>query len=575
MANTQMTKPKRVGDVLLERGLITQEQLGQVLAAQKQTGNRKLLGEMIVELGLCSEAQVVEALAGAYEVPFADLSYSLADPRTLKMLPREFIEEHCILPLFCVDGTLTVAVTEPANVFMVEEIGQRAGCPVQIVAATQANIRAMLEQSASGGPEPEVFVLDDLAAEEEGDDFSAPTPGGVEVDLSKIEGTEKDSPVVKLVNHAIFGAIRERASDIHFEPDDRAMRVRFRVDGRLVEKLHPPYQMQPAIVSRIKIMAGLDIAERRLPQDGAIRVTADGNAVDLRVSTLPNRFGEKVVIRVIDNRNVLVHLDALGMGPELCEGFRQEVHKPHGIILVTGPTGSGKSTTLYSALNEINAPEINICTVEDPVEFNLTGVNQFQVRDKIGLSFASVLRSLLRQDPDVIMVGEIRDQETARIAVQAALTGHLVFSTLHTNDAAGAITRLFNLGIEPYLVSASLVAILAQRLVRRICPECVRTVDAPPNVRHAAEKLGLEVTEVSEGQGCSRCHQTGMKGRSGVYELLIPDDEMRDAITGGASLEALRKLAAEGGMVPLSQAGLEKIRRGETTIEEILRVTAS
>ncbi|MHC4611228.1 MAG: GspE/PulE family protein, partial [Planctomycetota bacterium] len=479
---------------------------------------------------------------------------------------------HCILPLFHVEGKLTVAVTEPANVFLIEEIGRRAGCGVQIVAATRGDIRAMLEQQV---PESEVLALDDITAEAEQEDSAFKASPSTEVDLTVTQGSESDSPVVKLVHHAIFTAIREGASDIHFEPDDRTMRVRFRIDGHLVERQHPPYQMHQAIVSRIKIMAGMDISERRLPQDGAIRVTADGNAVDLRVSTLPNKFGEKVVIRVIDNRNVLVNLDELGMGPELGERFRQEVHKPHGIILVTGPTGSGKSTTLYAALNQINAPEINICTVEDPVEFNLAGVNQFQVHDKIGLSFAGVLRSLLRQDPDVIMVGEIRDPETARIAVQASLTGHLVLSTLHTNDAAGAITRLHNLGIEPYLISASLLAILGQRLVRRVCPDCVRTVEAAPNVRHAAEKLGLKIARVSSGQGCSRCHQSGLKGRTGIYELLVPDDEMRDAITGAASLEALRKLAIEGGTVPLKEAGIQQIRLGETTIEEVLRVTAS
>ena len=332
--------------------------------------------------------------------------------------------------------------------------------------------------------------------------------------------------------------------------------------------------MQPAIVSRIKIMAGLDISERRLPQDGSISVTVEGNRVDLRVSTLPNKFGEKVVIRVIDTRNALVGLDQLGLSESLYDAFIHEVRKPHGIILVTGPTGSGKSTTLYAVLNEINNASINICTVEDPVEFHVPGVNQFQVHEKIGLSFANVLRSLLRQDPDVIMLGEIRDPETARIAVQAALTGHLVLSTLHTNDSPSAVTRLHNLGVEPYLVSASLVAILAQRLIRTICPQCKRAVGPSPSIQNTAERLGMTLDRVFMGRGCSQCNQTGMKGRVGIYELLLPNDELRDAIASGAPLGTIRTKAKGLGMKTLLEAGFDKVREGLTTVEEILRVTA-
>jgi len=607
----------RIGDVLLERRLITPEQLRQAVEAQKSSDTRQLLGEIVVQLGFCTEAQVIEALAHAYGVPFAQLTPRLTDPAVLKMLPREFIDGHAVLPLFFVDGTLTVAVTEPANVFLIEEISQRAGCPVQIVAATHGSIRATLDQHV---PETEAFAIDDLAPEHDAEAAADPAGAPVSITASQTAlsgpgaaGTEADSPVVKLVHHAILSAIRESASDIHVEPDDRSLRIRFRVDGRLVEKLHPPYQMQPAIVSRIKIMAGMDISERRLPQDGTVRVAVDGNSVDLRVSTLPNKFGEKVVLRIIDNRNVLVSLDRLGMSADIGRRFRHEIHKPHGIILVTGPTGSGKSATLYAALNEINHPGINICTVEDPVEFNLPGVNQFQVHEKIGFTFAAALRSLLRQDPDVIMLGEIRDTETARIAVQAALTGHLVLATLHTNDAPGAITRLRNLGVESYLISAALEAVVGQRLVRRICESCVHEIDPPPSLLHAAEKLGLRFEsepappgtvvdalpsdqsrggaprtpdlppstpekgpppgKILIGQGCSRCHQTGTKGRAGIFELLVPDDEMRDAITGQATLDTLRDLAVKKGMVPLLQAGLEAVRRGVTTFEEVLRVT--
>jgi type IV pilus assembly protein PilB len=376
------------------------------------------------------------------------------------------------------------------------------------------------------------------------------------------------------VNHLIQSAVREGASDIHVEPGDRTLRVRFRVDGTLLEKHHPPFQLQSAIASRIKIMAGLDIAERRLPQDGAINTTVDGNRIDLRVSTLPHKLGEKVVIRVIDTRNTLVSLSQLGLSPSVYDLFLQEVRKPHGIILVTGPTGSGKTTTLYAVLNEINNPTINVCTVEDPVEFQIPGVNQFQVHAKIGLSFANVLRSLLRQDPDVIMIGEIRDPETARIAVQAALTGHLVLSTLHTNDAAAAITRLRNLGVEPYLISASLVAILAQRLVRTLCPNCKRPVEPSSVTLHRVERLGMKLNQFFEGRGCSQCSQLGMKGRTGIYELLVPDDDLRDAIASDASLGTFRAKAKAMGMQTLLQAGFEKVREGCTTVEEVLRVTA-
>jgi type IV pilus assembly protein PilB len=560
--------PKRVGDVLIDLGVITPEQLGEALALQKRGGG-KLVGEIIIELGFCGEAQVAEALAMAYHIPFARLNPNLADPAALKLLPLDFVKENTVLPLFKVDGMLTVAVTEPSNLFLAEEIAQRADCPVQIVVATAEDIRSTLEQR---NRQPEEFELD--AVLQDADKVELGTSSVNELDLKELQSAGGASPVVALVNHAIFSAICEGASDIHFEPDDRSMRIRFRIDGRLVPKTQPPFQMHPAITSRIKIMAGLDISERRLPQDGAIRVNVEGKPIDLRVSTLPNKFGEKVVIRVIDNRNVLVGLDELGMPAEMCSAYRELVHKPYGIILVTGPTGSGKSTTLYSSLNEINRTDINICTVEDPVEFNLAGVNQFQVHERIGLGFAGVLRSLLRQDPDVIMVGEIRDSETAKIAVQAALTGHMVLSTLHTNDAASAVTRLVNLGVEPFLVSAALTAVVAQRLVRKICPHCKVAETPSPPAALALQRLGLQVDDAAVGRGCSKCNQIGLKGRMGIYELLVPDEVMRDAITSGASLESLRKLAIANGMTTLVRTGLERVKQELTTVDEILRVAA-
>jgi type IV pilus assembly protein PilB len=351
--------------------------------------------------------------------------------------------------------------------------------------------------------------------------------------------------------------------------------VRYRIDGHLVEKLSPPVQLAPALSSRIKIMAGLDISERRLPQDGAIHVKMDGRAIDLRVSVLPNKHGEKIVLRIIDNRNVLVRLEALGFDPDTLEAFRRQISQPHGLLLVTGPTGSGKSTTLYSALAEVNSPSINICTVEDPIEFNLVGVNQFQVNEKIGFTFPSTLRSLLRQDPDVIMIGEIRDAETAKIAVQAALTGHMVYSTLHTNDAPGAVTRLYNVGVEPYLISASLVGVLAQRLVRKLCPACAEETPPGPTTQRSLERLGQTMDRVFAAHGCSKCRKTGYTGRTGLYEMLTPDDEMRDAITAGATLNELRAHARRTGMRTLLEDGIDKIRAGVTTVEEVLRVTAA
>ncbi len=564
---TEGTK-KKVGQILLERGLVTGEQIEQALAEQKTSGFNKLLGETIVDLGFCTEDQIVEALAEAYGMPYAKLTTKLVDPRVIDELPRDFIEKQCVLPLFQVDGVLTVAIHEPSDLFLTEEISQLANRPVQMVAATARDIQATMQAYL---PEADVLVLDDIL-----EDAASGAMGMLDepsMDIAALSEDPHGSPVIKLANYLIFGAVREGASDIHIEPDDGQLRIRYRIDGRLVEKVSPPPQMNAPLVSRIKIMASLDISERRLPQDGAIHVKMEGRPIDLRVSTLPNKFGEKVVIRIIDNRNVLVNLEQLGFDKETLEKFRLQIHQPHGLLLVTGPTGSGKSTTLYSALAELNVPEINICTVEDPIEFNLVGINQFQVHEKIGFTFPNTLRSLLRQDPDVIMVGEIRDADTSKIAVQAALTGHMVFSTLHTNDAPSAITRLYNLSVEPYLISASLVGVLGQRLVRRICPDCAQEVEPAPGLLHTAELLGQPITSAFFGSGCSRCRKTGFSGRIGIYEMLVPDDELRDAVTAGATLNQLRDHAKRAGMKSLIDDGFEKVRQATTTIEEVLRVT--
>lgn len=558
---------RQVGQILLAKGLVTQKQIDEAIDEQQRRKHRQLLGELLVEMGMVSEEQVVEALAEAYNVPFAKLSPRLADPKVVQIIPRDFLEKHSVLPLFKVHETLTVALSEPANVFLVEEIARIADCRVQVVAATVADIHALLGQYMSAA---NVFVIDDIIEDVTGDAFEL-IESKVD-DITNLEGMAGDSPVIKLVNYLIYSAVKEGASDIHIEPDDGQLRIRYRVDGVLYEKLAPPFQLMAPIVSRIKIMASLDIAERRLPQDGGIHVLMERRPIDLRVSTLPNSHGEKVVIRIIDNSQALSSLETLGFSIDMLKQIRHQLAHPHGLVLVTGPTGSGKSTTLYAALTEINSPERNVCTVEDPIEYNLKGINQFQVIEKIGLKFATVLRSLLRQDPDVIMVGEIRDDDTARTAVQAALTGHMVLSTLHTNDSVSAVTRLHNVGVETYLISAALDSVLAQRLVRKICSHCKEEYEPSPSIKHALEKAGLSATRLCRGAGCPKCHQTGYSGRIGIYELFVPDDAVRQAISDGATLQQLRELAKAATSTTLLSDGLSKAKGGITTVEEIFRV---
>lgn len=560
---------KQLGQVLVARGWLTQEQLDHAIEEQRVRGHGQLLGEVLIELGYSTEDQIVECLAEAYGVPYARLNPRLADAKVVELLPREFCERYVVLPLFLVDGHLTVAFAEPTNVFLIEEISRITDATVQVVAASASDILGMLRQHVASA---NVFVIDDIIDNVGTDAFEL-----IEAkadDIASAESMAGDSPIIKLVNYLIYTAVKEGASDIHIEPDDGLLRVRNRIDGVLHERMTPPVKMQAAIVSRIKIMASLDIAERRLPQDGGIHVLMEGRPVDLRVSTMPNQHGEKVVIRVIDNARALVSLEYLGFSVEMLKEFRQQVHQPHGLVLVTGPTGSGKSTTLYAVLTELNSPDINICTVEDPIEYNLRRVNQFQVNEKIGLSFPVVLRSLLRQDPDVIMLGEIRDDDTARTAVQAALTGHMVLSTLHTNDAVSAVTRLHHIGVEPYLIGASLVAVLAQRLVRKVCSHCKTEYEPPANVIHALERAGLPTTHLVRGLGCQKCHKSGYHGRIGIYELFVPDDSIRDAICGHVSLQQLRELAVKGGMRTLKSDGLAKVRAGITTVEEVFRACA-
>jgi len=556
----------QLGQLLIARNVVSAEQIEQALAEQKEKGHRKLLGELLVEMNYCTENQIASALAEAYGVPYAQVSPRICDPKAIEILPRQFLEEYIVLPLFKVYDVLTVAVSEPTNVFLMDEIERISGCKVQVVCATTKDIKATLQSYL---PAANVFVIDDIIDDETLEDFTLIE--NITQDISNLEEIAGQSPVVKLVNYLIFSAVGENASDIHIEPDDKKLRVRYRVDGRLYERMQPPYQMHSAIVSRIKIMAELDIAQRRLPQDGSIHVMVEKRHVDLRVSTMPGSFGEKVVIRIINPQNVLFSLDSLGFAYENLKLYRQVMQSPNGIILVTGPTGSGKNTTLYATLAELNNEEVNICTVEDPVECNMAGINQFQVNTTAGFGFSTALRSLLRQDPDIIMVGEVRDADTATIAVQAALTGHVVLSTLHTNDAPGAVTRLVDLGVAPYLVSASLNAVLAQRLVRKICPSCKTRYEPQPGIRRAVEQLGGEVEKFYRGVGCKKCRNTGFAGRIAIHELFIPDDEIMEMIGRGAGLKKLRDKAIEKGMVPLYLDGIEKVKAGIVSVEEVLR----
>jgi type IV pilus assembly protein PilB len=557
--------PARLGNLLIERGYVTLDALNRALEMQRTERGFKLLGEILVEQGFCTEDQVVECLAAEYAVPYAKLEARLHDAKVVDLLPRDYVEANLVLPLFCVRDVLTVAVAEPSNLFLIEELRGLTQKEIQIVAATPRDIRRIITSL----PNSKVFVIDDIIEDSEAHDVTL-IEEAIE-DIGDVEEIAGQSPVIRLVNYIVYNAVKEGASDIHIEPADKCVRVRYRIDGSLYKSLEVPLHLLPAVSSRIKIMASMDISERRLPQDGRVHVLLDGHKIDLRVSTFPTHRGEKTVIRVLDTRSVSLNLEDLGFGEDILSQFRAGIQAPNGIVLVTGPTGSGKSTTLYAALNAISSMDNNVCTVEDPIEYHLPLINQFQVQERVGMTFSKALRTLLRQDPDVIMVGEVRDEETARTAIQAALTGHLVFSTLHTNDACSSITRLANMGVEPYLIAAALNMVLAQRLVRRICPKCRQEYEPPRNIRKVLEKIGWENEAFFKGVGCKHCRNTGFSGRIGIHELLILDDEIRDAIVSNTALAAIQNLGRRKGMVTLPHDGCRKVREGITTIEEVLQ----
>ncbi|MBE3584726.1 MAG: type II secretion system ATPase GspE [Thermoanaerobacter sp.] len=547
-----MTRRKLLGERLVEEGLITQEQLGEALRVQARTG--ELLGQVLVKLGMVSPQDLNRVLA-ADGVIVDDRK--VVDPQLLKIVPESLIRRYRLFPLRKSGRRLLVAMTEPLNVVAIDDLRLVTGLDIEPVVANEKEINALIERHL-GFPEVEK-ALQEMGPEQ------APEEDAGEIVVD-------EAPIIQLVNAIIMRALDEEASDIHIEPFEKDIRVRYRVDGLLREVMRLPRRMSQAVVSRIKIMASMDIAERRLPQDGRILLKLPGLDLDLRVSTIPTLFGEKVVVRILDKESIKnLSLENLGFSPANLKVFRNFLRSSYGMILVTGPTGSGKTTTLYAALNAINSVETNIVTVEDPVEYVLEGVNQAQVNVKAGATFATYLRSILRQDPDVIMVGEIRDLETAEIAVRAATTGHLVLSTLHTNDAPGALTRLVDMGIEPFMVASSVLGVVAQRLVRRVCPGC-RAPYEPREAELSFAGPGMQSAQLFAGRGCEHCNHTGYRGRIAVHEVLVVTPALQRLILKGVSTEELRREALRQGMVSLKEDGLRKVREGITTIAEIMRV---
>ncbi len=577
---------KRLGEILLDIGAVASEQLEEAVAHQERSGG--LLGEVLVKLNMVEPADVTRALALQFDLPMLEeIPLERIDTDLIASMPIGYAKGHGILPLYREGSSVHVVMSDPLKQAALGDVQAMLGAYPRVSLAEPERVLEAINWAYDKASK----TADSVIADIEEEDFSTEIQHLEEI--TDLLDDPNEAPIIRFVNSLLTQAVKDRASDIHIEPFERDLSVRFRIDGVLYEVVKPSKRLQAAIISRVKIMSGLNIAERRLPQDGRIRIKIAGRDIDIRTSTVPVTHGERVVMRLLDRTQAQLGLGEVGLAPDKLETFRALIRKPHGIILVTGPTGSGKTTTLYAALTEINSPELNILTVEDPVEYQLQGIGQMQVNPKIDLTFASGLRSFLRQDPDVIMVGEIRDGETADIAIQASLTGHLVLSTLHTNDAAGAVTRLIDMGVEPFLVSSSLLAIMAQRLVRKVCPECRR---ARPATGEELERIGLtqerirEITaqidqrELGEAEkserlvfyhsvGCSECLGTGYRGRTGIYELLPIDDDIRGLILSGVDSATIKKRAVEKGMLTLRDDGVRKALAGTTTLAEVLRVT--
>lgn len=555
---------KKLGDLLIERGYIDQASLQVALDEQKSTGKR--LGHILVDNEVITEEQLLEAISERLSIPKITLNAMVIDPTVIQRVPVEMARRYTLVPVFAIGNSLTLAMADPLNFIAIDEIKYHTGCDIKRAVATISEIREAIDQYYS--------VADSLKG----------IIGGLREDTAPAarqpqfaeQNQETDSPIIKLVNLIITKAVKDRASDIHIEPDESSLRVRYRVSGSMREEASPPKSMQRELISRIKIAADLDVSEKRLPQDGRFITRVDSSAVDLRVSTLPTIHGEKIVIRILDQRNLMHSFKELGFGDDLMEAWGNIIQKPEGLILLSGPTSSGKTSTLYATLQSINSIEKNIITVEDPVEYSLPLINQIQINEKAGLTFPTSLRAILRQNPDIIMIGEIRDTETARMATRSSLTGHLVFSTLHTNDAPSAITRLIDMGIENYMVVSALRGVMAQRLVRVNCPSCAEPYDPPEPVLKRAGLLGSDQgLEFRRSGGCTQCRGTGFKGQTGVFEYLEVTPVISEMILSGASLASIREAGRKSGYVPLFEAGLEKVAAGTVCLEELLKETSN
>lgn len=562
-------KRLRLGDMLVKEGVITQRQLDEALKEQNKTNEK--LGQILIRLEFVSEEVILKFLSTQLSISYITSLANIEDipKEVMEIIPEFFIRRRKLFPVSMDKNVLTVAMADPLDIFALDDVKVLIGdMKISPVIASEREITGLIEKYYGKSE-----VLEEIMRDMETEEVEVKEEKEEEVDLSKLTTDSKSAPVIRLVNHLLLEAIKQGASDIHIEPYQKHMRTRYRVDGVLHDAGHQPKSIQGAIISRIKIISRLDIAERRLPQDGRAQVKVGGRDVDLRVSVTPTNFGEKVVIRILDPASLCLDLKLLGFEPDALRIYEQLIRSPWGLVLITGPTGSGKTTTLYSTLTTINAPDKNIMTVEDPVEYVLDGINQQHVNPEIGLSFAAGLRSFLRQDPDIVLVGEIRDKETAEVAINAALTGHLVFSTLHTNDACGAVTRLINMGVEPFLIASTVIMAVAQRLVRILCPRCKQPYEAVPEV---LAQIGIDIgekTTIYREEGCKYCHKIGYKGRGGIYEIVIMDDEIKDMVIKGEPVSAIKKKAIEKGMITLHEAAARKVLEGKTTIGEILRVT--
>jgi type IV pilus assembly protein PilB len=553
---------KKIGDLLKEKGFITESQLKEALEEQATSGTR--LGEVLVRQGLITEEQLVETISERLGIPTITISSMVIDPKVIRRVPVEVARRYNIIPAFAIGDTLTLAMSDPLNIIAIEQIKYLTGADVKRAVASKSEIDKAIDQYYSVADS-----LNEIVAGHRRESSAAPAP---------VVGkpTEVESPIVKMVNVIVTKAVRDRASDIHIEPDETSMRIRYRINGVMREEAAPPKSMQSEVVTRIKVAADLDVSEKRLPQDGRFMVTVDDATIDLRISTLPTIHGEKIVIRILDRRNLFLSFSQLGFEAEIEAAWQSVIRKPEGLILICGPTSSGKTSTLYATLGEVNSVEKNIITIEDPVEYSLPLINQIQINEKAGLTFPSSMRSIVRQNPDIIMVGEIRDRETAQMAIRAALTGHLVFSTVHTNSAPAAVTRLVDMGIEPYLVAASLKGVLAQRLLRVNCPECLQSYQPSETILGRAGLTGLvEHFDFRRGEGCTKCRDTGFGSLTGLFEFFGIDNRIAELILTGSSLEKLCKQARNSGYVPLFEAGLHKVREGLICLEELLKETSS